>query len=308
MTEFIGVDIGGTHIKAVRVNAEGLRLDQRERPTPPERGALVAAIREVVVAMSADLPGGDADGLPGVGISSPGLAARDQRTIAWMQGRMESVQGLDWSAALGGLSSTPVKVLNDAHAATLGEAWLGAARGFSDVVLLTLGTGIGGGILVGGQLLRGHLGRAGHLGHLCLDIDGPPDICSTPGSLEEAVADCGVLRRSAGRFETTREVVESAANGDPEAAEIWSRAIRSLACGIATIINAVDPEIVVLGGGIIAAGDSLFVPLRETMEEVEWRPHGAVVSIVPAELGTFAGALGAARNVMPSVGASDITS
>ncbi len=291
--QFIGVDIGGTRIKAVLVDDAGVVIEDSERSTPPERSELIAAVRDVV----SELTPSSAP-LPGVGVSSPGLASRDQRKIVWMQGRMESLQGLVWSEALEELCSGPVPVLNDAHAATLGEAWMGAARGAEDVVLLTLGTGIGGGILVGGELLRGHLGRAGHLGHLCLDIDGPPDICSTPGSLEEAVADCGVPRRTSGRFSTTRELVEAADAGDVEAVDLWRRAIRSLACGLASIINAVDPEIIVLGGGIIAAGDSLFSPLRDAMEEVEWRPTGSAVPIVAAELGTFAGALGAARSAM----------
>ena len=287
----IGIDIGGTYIKAVAVLPDGGELSRSLRSTPTERDALVAAVREVIEGHRE----GVGDGLLAcLGISSPGLADREARSIRWMQGRMEIVQGLDWTTELG----TRVSVLNDAHAATLGEAWLGAARGYSDVVLLTLGTAIGGGILVGGELLRGHLGRAGHLGHLCLDVDGPQDICSTPGSLEDAVADCGVKARTNGRFRTTREVVEAAAEGNEEAGRTWARSIRSLACGVASMINAVDPEVVVLGGGIAKAGDALFEPLREVLNEVEWRPTDVAVRVVPAQLGDLAGAFGAARFAM----------
>ena len=286
----IGIDIGATFIKAVAVSPDGGEISRSVRSTPTERVALVRAVREVI-----DSLGGVAeDQGTSLGLSSPGLADREARSIRWMQGRTEAVQGLDWTAELG----IRVAVLNDAHAATLAEAWIGAARGYSDVVLLTLGTGIGGGILVGGELLRGHLGRAGHLGHLCLDVDGPLDICSTPGSLEEAVADCGVEARTNGRFKTTREVVEAAANGDEAAARTWARSIRSLACGLASIINAVDPEVVVLGGGIAKAGDSLFEPLRAVLDEVEWRPTDEAVLVVPAQLGDLAGAFGAARFAM----------
>src|SRR5206468_1632362 len=104
-----------------------------------------------------------------IGLCAPGLAARDERSIAWMQGRMAAIQRVDWTALLA--SPTPVPVLNDAHAALVGEAWLGAARGARDVVLLTLGTGIGGAILADGKLLRGHIGRAGHLGHVTVNAD-----------------------------------------------------------------------------------------------------------------------------------------
>lgn len=283
-----GIDVGGTFIKAVAVSSGGEEQARCSRPTPTERRLLVAAVRAVMDDLRTR-SGAQPQG--GVGISSPGLADRQARSIRWMQGRMEAVQGLDWSEELG----CECSVLNDAHAATLGEAWLGAARGCADVVLLTLGTGIGGGILVGGELLRGHLGRAGHLGHLCLGIDGEPDICSTPGSLEDAVADCGVERRTAGRFRSTKEVVEAAAAGDVEAQQVWSRSVRSLACGIASICNAIDPEVVVLGGGIVSAGDRLFEPLRRELAEVEWRPTDEPVRVVPAQLGEAAGAFGAAR-------------
>ena len=287
----VGIDIGATNIKAVCVTSEGHELARTTVPTPVGREKLIDGVRGVLAGfaeLSAQF----------LGVSSPGLAARDGRSIGWMRGRSDAVQGLDWSEALGRDDLVPV--LNDAHAATLGEAWQGAARGCDDVVLLTLGTGIGGGIVVGGKLLRGHLGRAGHLGHLCLDIDGPPDICRTPGSFEEAVADCGVHRRSAGRFSTTEEVVKAAAQGDARAADMWARSIRALACGIASIANAVDPGIVVLGGGIATAGDALFRPLARQLDEVEWRPTGFGVRVVPAELGNMAGAFGAARNAYNS--------
>ena len=286
----LGIDVGGTFTKAVAVREDGRELGGTSCSTPTDRTALIEAVSAVVDEIR-QVTGVQASC---IGLCSPGLADRHERTIRWMQGRMESVQGLDWTAALG----VDVRVLNDAHAAVLGEAWLGAARGCEDVVLLTLGTGIGGGILVGGELLRGHLGRAGHLGHLSLDVEGALDICNTPGSLEDAVADCGLEARAPGRFRSTKEVLDAAEVGDLEASAVWARSVRALACGVASIINALDPEVVVLGGGIAQAGDRLFVPLRAQLEEVEWRPTGEAVRIVAAELGDRAGAFGAARRAM----------
>jgi glucokinase len=283
-----GIDAGGTNIKSVALDGEGRVLASSSVPTPGDREALVAAVAEALAGLESDV----GDRASSCGLSAPGLASRDGRTIAWMQGRMEAVQGLDWTSAL--QRSRPVWVLNDAHAATLAEARFGAARGCRNVVLLTLGTGVGGGVIVDGRLLEGHLGRAGHLGHLCLDIDGAPDICRTPGSLEEAVADCTIESRSEGRFATTRDLVAAVEAGDGAAEVLWRRVIRSLACGIASLVNLVDPEIVVLGGGIAGAGPTLFGPLHEEMEEVEWRPLGNSVPIVPAGLGDVAGAIGAA--------------
>ena len=112
------------------------------------------------------------------------------------------------------------------------------------------------------------------------------------------MADCGVETRTNGRFRTTGEVVKAAANGDEEARRTWARSIRSLACGVASIINTVDPEVVVLGGGIAEAGDALFEPLRGVLDEVEWRPTGVAVRVAPAQLGDLAGAYGAARFAM----------
>ena len=286
----VGVDAGATNIKVVVIDRSGDQLARHGVPTPETREGLVSAVLEIV----RDLEHEIGRRAHHVGLAAPGLAARDGRSIAWMQGRMETVQGLDWTEALG--RDSQVWVLNDAHAAIVAEAWLGAAAGFGNVVLLTLGTGVGGGVMVDGRLLQGRLGRAGHLGHISLDIDGSGDICRAPGSLEDAVGDCTIELRSEGRFATTAELVAAVHAGDRRAAAVWQRVIRSLACGLASLINVADPEIVVLGGGIAGAGEALFEPLAREMEEVEWRPLGGDgVPIVPARLGDVAGAIGAAR-------------
>ena len=138
-----------------------------------------------------------------------------------------------------------------------------AAR--EDVILLTLGTGVGGAILANGQLLRGKIGRAGHLGHVTVDPDGPADICRMPGSLEDAIGDCTIVSRTGGRFKTTKALVDAAAGGDAEARRIWRRSVRLLAIAIASFVNVIDPEIVVIGGGIAKSGPALFGPLRRDL-------------------------------------------
>src|SRR5207249_2187105 len=127
-----------------------------------------------------------------------GLPARDGRSIASMPGRLAGLEGLNWQQWLG--LAKPVPVFNDAQAALLGEVWLGAAKGAANAVLLTLGTGVGGAAMVDGRVLRGHLGRAGHLGHVALDPDGPGDIVNTPGSLEDAIGEHTLTVRSRGGF------------------------------------------------------------------------------------------------------------
>ncbi|HYU42059.1 MAG TPA: ROK family protein [Vicinamibacteria bacterium] len=289
----IGIDLGGTHIKAASVSESGEILDRatgetRDRAAP---GAWVETIRSLRAQIESRR-GGPA---VGIGVAAPGLAAADGRSIASIPGRLAGLQGLDWVTALG--AAVPVRVLNDGHAALLGECWRGAAAGCRDVVLLTLGTGVGGAILSDGRLLTGATGKAGHFGHMTLDPDGPPSIAGMPGSLEGAIGNCTIEARSHGRFHDTRALVEAHVAGDAEATRVWRRSVYRLACAIASIANAVDPEVVILGGSIARAGAALLDPLQRFLADVEWRPLGGV-RVELAALGEMAGALGAAQRAL----------
>jgi glucokinase len=213
-----------------------------------------------------------------------------------MRGRLRGIEGFIWTDFLE--SPKPVFVLNDAHAALLGEVWQGAAKGYRDVVLLTLGTGVGGAVLADGRLLKGQIGRAGHLGHISVNSDGAPDIVGTPGSLEEMIGNYNLSDRSGGRFTSTRELVAAHLNGDTDATRIWLRSVFHLGVAVASFINAFDPEIVVIGGGIAQAGPALFEPLNEYLDRFEWRPMGTRVPVKVAALGDVAGAIGAAYYAM----------
>jgi glucokinase len=290
-TYLLGIDIGVTHVKWARVTPDGQTLERGTFDTRSESPRWTESVRAFVERTEREHGVAQA-----IGIAAPGLAAPDGSCIAWMQGRLDAVQGLNWTEYLGRREAIPV--LNDAQAALLGEAWVGAAKGSTNVMLLTLGTGVGGALMVDGRLLRGHIGRAGHLGHVCLDPDGIPDIVGMPGSLEEAIGNCTVSRRTDGRFSSTHELIAAHQSGDAEATKAWLRSVHLLACGIASLINVADPEVVIIGGGIARAGEALFVPLREKLDQMEWRPHGKQVRLVAATLGEYAGALGAARNAM----------
>ncbi|MEO8434768.1 MAG: ROK family protein [Pyrinomonadaceae bacterium] len=288
MSYAIGVDLGGTNIKIAVVSHDGEVLEFLTCETADdETGSWAETIKQKIGGIQNER------GEPAshIGLAAPGLAARDGRSIVNLPGRLGGLEGLVWTEVL----QTPraVLVLNDAHAALLGEVWKGAAAGFSNVVLLTLGTGVGGAILVDGRLFKGHIGRAGHFGHICLNPDGPPDIVGTPGSLEAMIGDYSLIARSAGRFSSTRQLVAAHLAGDSQATNIWLRSVYHLAVGITSIINAFDPEVIILGGGIARAGSALFEPLAGFMEQVEWRPLGHRVPIIPAALSDQAGALGA---------------
>lgn len=290
MSYSIGVDLGGTNIKIVVISNDGDVLQYLTCDTADTEGSWAQTIKkniELIQAHRGESP-------CHIGLAAPGLAAGDGRSIAYMQGRLAGLQGFGWQDFL----KSPVAVLNDAHAALLGELWQGAAKGFQNAILLTLGTGVGGAVLVDGRLIKGQIGRAGHLGHVTVQSDGSPDIVNTPGSLEQMIGNYNISERSGGRFTSTRLLVEAHLRGESEATLIWLRSIHHLGAAVASFINAFDPQIVIIGGGIAQAGPALFDRLREQLDRFEWRPMGHQVEILPAALGEKAGAIGAVYNAI----------
>ncbi len=288
----LGIDLGGTNIKLVCVAVNGEVLAQRSIATEDNARAVWSEhVKKLITSIE-----GERGKAKWLGLAAPGLATRDHRAIAFMPGRMQGLEQLDWTNYL--QREQTVTVLNDAHAALLGEHWLGAARNFENAILLTLGTGVGGAILSHGKLLTGTIGRAGHLGHSCLNLNGEKDIVNTPGSIELLMGDCTILARSNGLFSSTEKLVAAHLAGDEHATRVWNESVYALACALASFINILDPEAVILGGGMSKAGAALFQPLEKFLHEVEWRPGGHRVQILPAQLEDWAGAFGAARFAM----------
>jgi glucokinase len=293
---FIGIDIGGTQIKVADFLSDGTMAGQwvcetNDRPFSGGIPSFAETVRRMLDEISA------ANEI--VGIAAPGVAAKDGRSISFQPGKMHGIEGFDWTGFL--KRKTVVPILNDAHAALLGEVWKGAAVGSRDAILLTLGTGVGGAIMSDGRLLKGAIGRAGHLGHVSMEADGERSIFGTPGALETAIGNYNVTRRSGGRFSTTRELVAAYLTGDAAASEVWLKSLRTLARAITSFVNCLDPEVVILGGGIAQAGPALFDPLGCFLDDMEWRPGGHRVRVVPAALGEWAGACGAAWNARRGV-------
>ena len=293
MSYTIGIDLGGSCVKAVVVTPDGKTLTNHNLPFDAEADMEWAnRLRELVQSIEEDQ-----DGKPdNMGFSAPGLAAPDGGCITHMPVRLEGLVGLNWQKFFDFGKAIPV--LNDGHAALLGEAWLGAAKGFQTVILLTLGTGVGGAALVEGKLLRGRTGKAGHFAHTSLGPDGPPDDCGCPSSLELAIGNCSIPERSNGRFTHTWEMMEAIENGDAEAENIWLKSLKDLATAICSFTNILDPEAVILGGGIANAGDRLFVPLRNYLDPLLWKTDDYEIKLLPAQLGDLAGAYGAAANAL----------
>jgi glucokinase len=301
---WIGVDLGGTNVRAALVAADGRVLARARRETRAAEG-VDATIGRIVGAIEEVRAGSR---VAGVGIGSPGPL--DSR-----RGVVISAPNLPgWvDVPLGDLVRSRVGletiVENDANVAALGESWLGAGRGASSLLLLTLGTGIGGGIVAGGRVWRGHRGFAGEMGHTTFDPNGVVCGCGNRGCLEQYASATALVRRTreaiaAGRPTSliakpaiTAAVVHAEAlAGDALARELLAETGRILGVAIGSAANLLDPEVVVVAGGLAGAGDFLFGPLREEAKRRALPAVAASLEIVPAALGDDAGVLGAARN------------
>jgi len=287
MESVIGIDLGATRIKAVAIDADGNLLHQHIEPTNDINDAIWKKAVFNAVKEISEKTGNTA---ARVGISAPGLPNSTNTAIAFMPGRLQGLENFIWGDLLG----MPTFVLNDAIAAMMAEARYGAARGRKNVVMLTLGTGVGGAILIDGKPYQGAFQKAGHIGHMVIDSDGEPDIINMPGSLEDAIGNCTIGKRSMGKFTSTHQMLEAYLTGDPFAAYIWLTSVRKLAIGIAALTNILSPEMVILGGGITEAGNGLFHPLLDFLARYEWRAGGNHTTIVKAEYGDLSGAVGAA--------------
>jgi glucokinase len=301
----IGIDVGGTKTAALRVAADGSILARETLPTPAEDTG--ATLETIVRAARAVL----SSHVRAVGIGAAGLVER-------ATGRLTFAPNIAWRDVplvqhLRDALTLPVLAENDATAAAWGEHRLGSGRGHDDLLLVTVGTGIGGGIVGDGRLFRGAHGFAAEIGHVIVEPDGPPCGCGNRGCWEQVASGHAIARegREAVRLDpgsalgrlaggdparVTGQVVTSAAHdGDETAMGILARVGRRLGEGIAGLVNVLDPEIVVVGGGAIKAGDLLLEPARSAfLDAVEGPGHRPPVPIVEAALGNDAGAIGAA--------------
>lgn len=283
----IGIDLGGTRIKAVAISADGNCLHQLYLPTNDGDGAVWKnAVSDAVKQLLQKL--GKEKGV--VGISAPGLPNENNTAIAFMPGRMQGLENFNWSDFL----KQKTFVLNDAVAAMMAEARSGSAKKYRHAVMLTLGTGVGGAILIDGKPYQGSFNKAGHFGHMVIDDEGDPDVTGMPGSLEECIGNCTIEKRSKGKFSSTHELLAAYNNRDVFAKEVWLKSVKQLAMGLASITNILSPQVIVLGGGITESGNDLFEPLNEYMAKYEWRAGGNKTEIVKATHADMAGAIGAA--------------
>jgi glucokinase len=285
--QVIGIDLGGTAIKLGRFTTSGVCLQELTISTPqPATPAVVAnAMAQAVAVID---PHHEAKAI-GLGTPGPADAAGRVARVAINLKGWRDVPIADWLEEKTGL---PTVVANDANCAGLGEAWLGAGRSYQDVIMLTLGTGVGGAIILNGKVFVGRRGTAGELGLITLNPAGHPCNSGNRGSLEQH---CSVqaIRRETGL--SPAELAEKARGGDGDAISYWQTYGRNLGCGLASLVYVLTPEAIILGGGISAAAD-LFLPA--TLAELKTRVLPSSwedCHIVLAELGNRAGMAGAAK-------------
>jgi len=290
-THAIGVDLGGTKILAGVVAADGTVLRRRERETPTEsQEALLQELEDAVRELLDD----DVSAV-GFGIPAP----IDQRSGRVVQAVNIPLADVDFRDRMRERLGRPVGIDNDANAATIGEWKAGAARGANDVVMLTLGTGCGGGLVLGGRPYRGATGAGAELGHVTIVHDGRPcqGTCTGRGHLEgyvTGVAATHAAREAFGPAADAHRLVRLANEGDETARGILVDMGRHLGSGLGSFANTFEPELIVIGGGFgIAAWDYLIEPAREVLHREALRPMRDTVRVVRGELGTAAGLVGA---------------
>jgi len=294
MTQLIGIDLGGTAIKLGRFDRQGELLAELQVPTPQPAmpGAIAVALADAVQQLDPDRLA------PLVGIGLPGpmdAAGRVARVCINLPG-WQQVPLAEW---LEPQLQRRVTLANDGNCALVGEAWRGAAQGFRDVLLLTLGTGVGGGLLLGGQLFTGHGGAAAEPGLIGVDPEGPPCNSGNRGSLEQYCSIAGLGRLSP---LDPAELCRLADGGDPQALAVWQRYGHWLGIGLSSLVYVLTPELVLIGGGLSAASHHFLPAVLAELEQRVQAESRAGLEVRRAALGNGAGRLGAARLALDRLG------
>jgi glucokinase len=312
----IGVDLGGTNIVAGALTLDGTKhLAMRSIPTNSAAGDEAVAERIVALVEGVFLDaisetGATRQDFVGIGVGAPGPLDRERGIVL-------VAPNLGWKDfplrdRIHERLRLPTTLDNDANCATFGEWWQGAARGGRNVIGLTIGTGIGGGLIIDGALFHGASDMAGEIGHTTIDLNGRHCKCGNYGCLEAYASGPAIATRArevlvreesasmmpsmvGGKLDmiTAQTVYDAAKSGDQVANEIVRDTARYLGAGIANLLNTFNPDTVVVAGGVTAAGDTLFVPLRAEVRRRAFKPAVTAARIVPGELPGTAGVVGA---------------
>jgi len=311
----IGVDLGGTNIVVGAVSEDGTRrLAPRTALTHASQGPdavtdRIATLIDAVIGDAHESEGVGRSAILGVGIGAPGPIDRDRGSVV-------VAPNLHWTDfplrdEVGARTGLATWLDNDANCATFGEWWIGAGRGARDMIGLTIGTGIGGGIILGGRLYHGASGVAGEVGHMTIETQGRRCSCGNYGCLEAYASGTAIAERAREAVSgndssalhglvqgdlsrlNARIVYEAATRGDAIALEVVRDTAKFLGAGVANLLNMFNPEVVVLAGGVTHAGHALFEPMRAEVRRRAFRAAWEAARIVPGELAGDAGVVGA---------------
>jgi len=303
MVQAMGIDVGGTYIKAAIVDGEGRVLRRSRIETGASGGAeeIERRIRKVFLELS------ESGDVQGVGVGVPGMVRFPEGTV------VRSPNIAVWSnypaaqrlaAGLG----VAVTVDNDANMAALAEAWIGAGRQAASFMMVTLGTGIGAGIVLQGRLWHGETGRAGEFGHVIVDPAGAPCGCGSRGCVERYASADGMRRIAAGMgiHEDVPRLIEMARQGQGDAGEVFRQAGSALGLALAAWFNMMDLRTVVVGGGASPSLDLLLPHARHALAAAVYGVAPDELRIIPAALGEDAGVIGSARSAMLGAGPENV--
>ncbi|MGI8826900.1 MAG: ROK family protein [Chloroflexota bacterium] len=303
------IDLGGTQVRTAVFGPDGVprgRMHERSRLEDGPRGALAQMVRMGRASLQAASV--ERDRLGRVVVSCPGPL--DSRAgVVLDPPNLPGWERVPLKAWLDGAFGVPSRIVNDANVAALGEFTAGAGRGTRNMVYLTISTGIGGGIIVDGELLEGSSGTAGEIGHMTIDLHGPTCPCGNVGCLEVLASGTSIARRFREALDalpdapneradqrgfTAADVAFAAGDGDVLASTVFLECARAVGFGVVNCIHIFNPDAVVLGGGVVQAGPLLFGPVRETVERYTLAVPRSAVRVERAELGDDAGLMGAA--------------
>jgi glucokinase len=323
MTRYVlGIDIGGTNLVAGCVSEDGAHLHGlRSEPTFAEKGAddvIARLLRLARAAMDETCAADRSATIVGVGVGAPGPLDRERGVVLL-------TPNLGWRDMplrdrVGGALGLPAALDNDANCAVLGEWWIGAAKGARHALGVTIGTGIGGGLIIDGRMLHGASDCAGEIGHITIETSGRRCKCGNYGCLEAYASGPAIASRAVEAVEagapsrladfaggdlarvTAQTVYEAAQHGDALAREVVGDTAKYLGAGIANLVNVINPEIVVVVGGVTLAGEWLFAPLRREVARRAFKPAVEACRIVPGALIGTAGVYGAAATFLQQRG------
>ena len=308
---FLGIDLGGTNIKSGVVDDTGRPLSSISVPTQADHGPVVGIDNLVAAGNKAVQAAGlDWDRIAAVGLGSPGTMDLDAGMLLEPP-NLPGWNNLPICQLLADRLRKPVVLQNDGNAAAYGEYWVGAGRNTHSLVMFTLGTGVGGGIVIGGHIIQGRHSHGGECGHIIIEAEnGRRCSCGASGHLEAYASATSVVKRAVERLEasetpsslrsiareqlTSRAINSAAAAGDAIAKQLMSETAHYLAVGAVSLMHTIDPEIVLFGGGMIAAGQAFLEEIRSGIRAMAFPIPAAKTRIEYAQLGGEAGFIGAA--------------